>query len=283
MPITILETLNWPGGGLSGQAPKVTGDDRFGFDETAGTAWVLDGATDIGPYRLFDTFESDAAWMADHLNQALITRNPDRFPDIRSFFADVLANVRAAAVKKSRVALDKAHPSTLPIASGIWMWAQEGSVTFVRLGDCLAVIAPPEGALKLIEQTASGDRESETSRKLNAMSSEDKMKGLQEIRAAQNTVPDYAVFGLSPHAVNNLVIEEVNLPEGTHILLMSDGMWRLVEVYGLMTPQSLMDRAISDGIEALARDLRAHEKSLQSGLDIRIKASDDASAILLRL
>ena len=53
MPFTVLETLNWPGGGLNGSEKKVTGDDRFGFDEAAGKAWVLDGATDLGPYRLF--------------------------------------------------------------------------------------------------------------------------------------------------------------------------------------------------------------------------------------
>ena len=53
MPISVKESINWPGAGLTADTPKVTGDDRFGFDESAGTAWVLDGATDLGPFRLF--------------------------------------------------------------------------------------------------------------------------------------------------------------------------------------------------------------------------------------
>ena len=66
MKISVLETINWPGADLTGKR-KLTGDDRFGFDETIGTAWVMDGATDLGPFRIFETDESDAAWIAQAL------------------------------------------------------------------------------------------------------------------------------------------------------------------------------------------------------------------------
>ena len=38
MKISVLETINWPGAGLTPQTRKKTGDDRFGFDESVGSA-----------------------------------------------------------------------------------------------------------------------------------------------------------------------------------------------------------------------------------------------------
>lgn len=282
MTIKILETLNWPGGGLDAHSVKVTGDDRFGFDESARTAWVLDGATDLGPYRLFETEESDAAWIAETVNRALMMRNPANFSDLKSFFADMFADVRKTAAKKSRIDLEKAEKSTLPIASGMWMWQAGEETHFVRLGDCIAVICTPDGRTDVLEHKSSAERETQTSMQLNAMSPEDRIKGLREIRAIQTTEPEHAIFGLSAHAVDNLIIETRALPEGSHVLLMSDGLWRIVDVYDMMSASEMMDRVIDKGIQPLARDMRRHEEEAARDKSVRIKASDDACGVLIQ-
>lgn len=283
MTIRIIDTLNWPGSGLEGHEKKVTGDDRFGFDESAGTAWVLDGATDLGPYRLFEREESDAAWIAEELNRALMVRNPANFKTLTDFFKDMLASVHKTAEKKARIALDKAEKSTLPIASGMWMWHDGENTHFVRLGDCIAVIMTPDGKVEVLEHRMSADLETETSKKLNAMTPEDKIKGLREIRAIQNTEPQHAVFGLSPHAVDNLVIETRKLPEDSLVLLMSDGLWRIVDVYGMMSAEEMMQNADKWGVEYLAKLMRDFEKAGEKDHSIRIKKNDDACGVLVRL
>ncbi len=283
MSITIIETLNWPGGGLAGHEKKVTGDDRFGFDEAAGTAWVLDGATDLGPYRLFGKEESDAAWVAEALNRELMLRNPAAFESLGAYFRDALSAVRKRAEKETRVKLDHAEKSTLPIASGMWMWAKNDDVTFVRMGDCIAVTATPDGDIEVFEHRESADLETETSKKLNAMSAEEKLEGLREIRAQQNTIDGYPIFGLKPDAAEYLIVETRRLPEASHILIMSDGLWRLVDVYGLMTAQELMERAIAGGVEPLAKQLREFEKGEAQDESVRIKKSDDACGVFLHL
>ena len=283
MPITVLETINWPGCGLTDKDKKITGDDRFGFDESASTAWVLDGATDLGPYRLFDREESDAAWIAEEYNRAFMLRNPANYDTVSDYFRDSIASVQKLAKKASRIDLNNAEKSTLPIASGMWVWAQDDQVILVRLGDCIAVTHTPDGQIEVFENRTSADLESETSQKLNAMSPEDKLQGLRDIRAIQNTESQHILFGLLSEAVNNLVIETRDLPDGTHILIMSDGLWRLVDVYKLMTAEELITSAIDTGVESLAKQLRAFEAEQNKTDAVRVKKSDDACGVLIEL
>ena len=280
MAIEVLETINWPGAGLTPDKPKVTGDDRFGFDEASGTAWVLDGATDLGPFRVFNTEESDAAWIAEYLNRELVAAPPSG--EVTAYFENVLARVRKRAAKASKVDLETAPREVWPIASGLWMWRDGETTHFARLGDCVALILPPEGEVEVLTHVEQSDLESRTSRELNALPPEKKMEGLRKIRAIQNSEAHRTLFGLSPLAASNLKIETRNLPDGTHVCLMTDGLWRLVDPYNLMRAQELMEMAVSEGVEALARKLRAAERAENRDTSNRIKSSDDACGVLVR-
>ncbi|MAI90633.1 PP2C family serine/threonine-protein phosphatase [Ponticaulis sp.] len=280
MSISVLETINWPGDGLTAASKKVTGDDRFGFDESTGTAWVLDGATDLGPFRIFDREESDAAWIAEYLNRELMMTAPSG--DVRSYFSGVLENLRKKAAKATKIDLDTAPREVWPIASGMWMWREGETTHFARLGDCVALILPPEGGVEVLTKHEQSELEARTSRELNAMSADDKMNGLRAIRARQNTEAEHVLFGLSPLAVDNLVIETRTLPEGTHVLIMSDGLWRIVDPYGMMSAQEMMDHALKNGIENLAKNMRAFERADARDTASRIKKTDDSCGVLLR-
>jgi len=60
---------------------------------------------------------------------------------------------------------------------------------------------------------------------------------------------------------------------------MTDGFFRFVEPYGLDTPASLLARVLKDGLAAATSSLRRHEATPHN---VRLKARDDAAAILLR-
>ena len=280
MPIKVLETLNWPGAGLTGAESKLTGDDRFGYDETVGTAWVIDGATDVGEHRLFDTEESDAAWIAETLSQELSSLTPDG--DVRAYFAMVLAGLRARAEQDAIACLETAPKACLPVAAGMWMWVNGDQAHFAHLGDCEALIAVPGHPTERLQPDEDEDRETQSSLRLNALSPEARIAGLRRERAMANEVPERAPFGLTSHTLANLKIETHDFPVGAHALLMSDGLWRLVAPYGLMTAQDLMASAIGTGIEPLAQRLRTFEQADAHDASIRIKKTDDACGVLLQ-
>ena len=280
VPFTVLDTVNNPGADLNGKR-KRTGDDRFGFDQSQGTAWVLDGATDLGPFRVFDTEESDAAWIAEYINRELMFSPPQSGEPVNTYFDRVLGALQTKAMSAATTDLLTAPKEVWPIASGMWLRETENTVEFAWLGDCFALILPPEGEIEILTKQEQAELETRTSRELNAMSPEDKLAGLRKIRATQNTEPEHALFGLSEHAVSNLSIETRPLPQGTHICLMSDGFWRVVDPYNMMTPREFMDQMIERGLVGLMQEMRNFEEAGSQDASARIKASDDASALLL--
>ena len=69
-----------------------------------------------------------------------------------------------------------------------------------------------------------------------------------------------------------------------HLLLVSDGLYRLVDVFGTTTAAGLMERALAQGLLPLYSELRGLELADADCSDYpRVKAHDDASAILVAL
>ena len=275
MTFSLISQFNSPGKGAG------TGDDRFGHDAGAGTAWVVDGATDLGPVRLFREQESDAAWLAEALSALLMTHAHNDRPSTE-YLSGVLAALADRARKASRMPMDKAPPESLPIASGMWMRAGATEIDFAWLGDCMALVRSTDGRTTPIGTEEKADRETETSRRMASASSEEKLAELRRIRAIQNTTPEHALFGLSPHAAQNICVRTLRRGSVTDVVLMTDGLWRLVQPYGAMTADELMALIVADGLDAALRHLRAHEAAPRRDLTTRFKAADDACAIHLR-
>ena len=107
----------------------------------------------------------------------------------------------------------------------------------------------------------------------------------RETRGLMNTEGHHWVFSLHPEAAARAETDRVRVSEGDHVLLMSDGFFRLVEPYGICTVETLMDRALEeDGLLALIRDLRNAERNPEDDVKIgRLKTKDDATALLVRV
>lgn len=277
MTLTILDSINSPGKGSG------TGDDRYGFDEGAGTAWVLDGATDLTDLRLFKGTESDAAWIAEALSRDLAMNPRKDHETLEAYFASVLSLLRADAVKASKLPIDTVPPESWPIASGIWMQARSGKVEFAWLGDCMALVETPTGKVEVIGSDGKSDRETEVNREMAELSREDKLARLRKIRHVQNTDPQHMIFGLNPAAIDNLQTAERALPTGTRVTLMSDGLWRLVDPYNAMSPAALASHIHEHGLPATLSALRDVEARPDRDLTTRFKSADDACAVMVRV
>jgi hypothetical protein len=69
---------------------------------------------------------------------------------------------------------------------------------------------------------------------------------------------------------------------GTHVLMLSDGFYRLVDHYHLYSDESLLTAAVEDGLQVLAQRLRRLEdEDAECRVYPRLKPRDDASALLL--
>lgn len=272
MQLTILDTVNDPG------TPGKTGDDRVGFDASAGTAWVLDGATDVTDLRPFNRAESGAAWVAQALSDRLIIA-PHEDETLEVYFGHVLSDVRQRAVKETRLPLDSLPGEALPLASGLWMRLEGDTATFAWLGDCMG-FHQRAGVVTVIGSPDKADDETDVARKLLAGTPEAKLAYLQASRRQSNERA--TAFGLDPQAAANLQTQMMTLQAGDRICLMSDGLYRLVSPYETHTPDTFMALVAGEGLGAAISTLRAFESTPDRDMP-RLKARDDSCGVYLSI
>lgn len=270
----VLGAVNDPG------KPGRTGDDRYGFDEAGGRAWVLDGATDVSPLRPFRRHESGAAWIAETLSAWLLS-NPPEGRAREAYWTAALEAMREAARRDSKVPPENLPMDTSPIASGFYVALGQDKAEFHWLGDCMALVRSGRGTVRVLGALSVSGEETADALRLNAMSEEDKWEDLRRQRTRQNT-PGHWIFGLDPKAAAHVNAETVGVGPGADILLMSDGFYRLIDPFKAITAEALMDAAITDGLPALIRRLRETETAARDK-GLRVKAHDDASCLHLRV
>lgn len=272
MSFEVLDWINDPG------TPGKTGDDRFGHDAAAGLAWVVDGATDATDLIPFPRAESGAAWIAETFSASLMGAPPEEKEAPKPYFERVLTTVAAEARRQSKIPLDKLPGEALPIASSMWVRRLGKDCEFVWSGDCFA-IAEFGNEARLIGTEEKADAETREAGRMLALSPEERWAILQSQRRAANQ-PERGLISLNPASARHMATERLSLPVGAHILLMTDGFYRFVEPYHLETPASLLARVVRGGLSPTLSALRAHEAKPHGQ---RLKARDDAAAILLRL
>lgn len=280
----IIDSISFPGSYLSGGLKTGTGDDRYAFDEAGGWACVIDGATDVGPIRIFSAAESDAARYAE-IFAAEIVRGPADPREIpQAWFARLLPRIRAAVEREVKVPLKDAPASCLPTAAATWVRARRGKLEGATLGDSIAIVKSPDGVVTVFGESHKAADEQGRARDAMKLTPEERLKWLQDVRGIHNTPRGYWVFGVQPEAADHIVHQTCDAPPGTKALVMTDGFYRLVSPYGRYTDEQLIDAAIARGLGELMRELRGMEASSDDDATIgRLKTSDDATALLIEV
>ncbi|MCG8441489.1 MAG: protein phosphatase 2C domain-containing protein [Caulobacterales bacterium] len=284
MTLTVLDQINAPGAALGAEAARAgrMGDDRYGFDEAAGTAWVIDGATDVGDIRVFDTGESDAAWYAEALSRRL-TIPPATGEDVRAYWRAALGDVREEARREARFAIETLPGASIPCASGVWLRRRGSVADLAWMGDCMAILAGPDGGARLYGAADGVDAERQGARAYHAADADGRRRLLQEGRARATAPGSGHVLSLHPEASDRMRLEEVALPAGAHALVFSDGLYRLIDPFARYDAEGLIGAAVERGLGALVSELRAMEQAPADGHDVaRVKKVDDAAAVLAR-
>lgn len=257
---------------------SVPNDDRAG--STAQRAWVIDGATDLGPPGLLGE-QGGAAWLAAAADAAFASADA---PTLAETCAQVSHRIEARYTAEARRA--PAGPWELPRASFCAIQIADEQIDIAWASDCsvlhitangtawrtpvpsraresaqAAALGPGIGAVKLGTEAILADRRISRSRVGQHV--------LSIEAAATLATISHASFAASV---------------GDELLLMTDGMVAMVDSYQRHDADSLFAAVRADGLAALGAELRAIEQEDAACLRYpRFKISDDATALWLRI
>lgn len=267
-------------------------EDRLGAAGAA--AWVIDGCTGLAA-DLVPGVASDAAWYAGELSAAFADLSAEAEPD-----AVMRGAIRRLAARFAAATTGRPAPAPYEVPSAAAGWIRrgaDGAVDYAGLGDCVVLVAGPEGGSRRL-----GSRQAEPDwagdawlnaaiRRLHAEGVEGpaavwaELGGtLRDRRARMNRPDGYWIFAVDPAAADHLERDRLMPPRDAAALLMTDGFYRLVDHYRAYDHDGLVAAAREHGLVALYRELRAIETADADCRRFpRLKPSDDAAAMLVAL
>ncbi|SDD37294.1 Protein phosphatase 2C [Massilia sp. PDC64] len=254
---------------------------------------LMDGATPLTPERCLAAGASDPAWFVRRFAQDLgcVLRADG---DQEALVLEALEHTRAAY----RAAGGHADvpPYAWPIATLAWVRVSDpdadGSHTLdlFCLGDSKILLQLPDGAVRDLDPFEN-PQEQATQAAVAALVAEGILDPaerwarllpmLRARRHEQNTAAHPAILCLEPRGPFAARRTRVTAPPGALLLVLSDGLYRLVDTYGLHSDGSLLDACRARGLDALLDELRAFEAGKEAA-GLAAKTADDASAIAWR-
>ncbi|MFA5948691.1 MAG: protein phosphatase 2C domain-containing protein [Hyphomicrobium sp.] len=282
MRLTVVEHTSNPSG--------TANEDRAGI--AGRVAWVIDGATDVISAPLTPA-TTDASWFADIMHTRLVDMAPNMTSPLSSL-PQVLAEEIAPAFARlaSRPPIG---PEEHPSAAAIVIRLDGPQLEYVTLGDCALIAEGADGRLHHIGDAAehAGDRWvadaikqhlAATPSATSATFHDHLWPKLRHARARMNAPDGYGVFSITPAPARFIRTGSIALRPGSRVLLATDGLMRLVDVFKTHDAKTLFDAATTQGLADLVARLRALEHADAACLEFhRAKVRDDATGLLLRL
>lgn len=275
--LTFIEAIS-----LAGDRVKQN-DDACGFARNR--AWVIDGATDLHDAPMTGA-KSDASWIAHFANAHFHGADSgDLAAALRSASAaaaeefQALAEGRAVAGWRS------------PLASVLMIEAHKSCLLSGDLGDCRLFALDADGDVHVAGGPGdAGDNETKLAAKQSdahkpLLQRTQTIDTLRRLRASLNRPgASHWAFGLDPACADHARMQSLELKRPAHLLLMTDGFAALTDRYDAYDAGGLVRAGLCRGLAELGRELRAIEAADTTfEKHPRFKASDDATALMMRL
>lgn len=302
VPLRLIDRICVAGEGVN--------EDRA--DAAGAYAWVIDGATDVLDEPLTPA-STDADWIAGTADDALhayADRQTRTFAELPDHLTATLSDAFAAVSKRQPGARHE-HPS----AAIVVVKYEAGVLSFIAISDCTLLVTDPQtgetrrcgandmdpgdrslatavaahiGSAQAGTSSVTPDevtpRDSATSN-IDPPSILERMRPeLQRRRDMLNREEGYGALSITPTPDIFIRTGFLTVEPGSHVLLATDGLMRLVDVFQRYDDAGIVAAAASDGLEPLLDELRRIEtQEGNASAHPRVKASDDASALLLRV
>lgn len=254
----------------------VPNDDRAGAGHAH--AWVIDGATDLGPPGLVGA-RGGAAWLAAEA-QAAFTASPASAID--TLYADVAARI-LSAWERDRTR-DPEGAWERPLASALAVHLGADGLTCGWLGDCAGFLWSAGTVTRLgpAKDPAEGARAAALSE--HGLGSPKRSAPILANLRATRGHAGMRVLSVDPAHMASLDRSHSPCAPGDEIVLMSDGFAALVDGYAAYDDTSLVAAIRARGLAAVAQELRAIETEDADCVRYpRFKTSDDATGLWLRI
>jgi len=269
------------------EAGKSINEDRAAASPCA--AWILDGATGLSPQRLFPG-PSDPAWFAATAD-ALLARLTGEGDDGTTLLQRLVSGLHDACAAAALVPLADSEIE-LPSASVAVAQLVGSEIALLMLGDCKILLRQPDGRVETFDQSSVAPFDAKVVEALRAIQAggETALSNitprltplLRENRLWKNRPDGYGVLTADPACLTFAETARRPAADATHLLLATDGFYRLVDTYRMLTAGELMQAALERGLAPLYAALRRLEDSDPECLAFpRLKARDDATAILV--
>lgn len=274
----------------SGAAGHANEDEVAVFEQGAlADIVVLDGASSVAQQNYIGSENGDVAWFVRRFSAA---------------FGQSLA-ARGSQEQAVRGAVDAVRAEfedrTAGLAVPVYAWPI-AAMTWVRimplgasselivycLGDCKALLRRRDGSVQDLDPWTN-PQEAVVQDAIAALLREGVddpaarrerlLPMLRRRREEQNTALPPQSLCLAPAGPFGARRYAARAGQGSALLVMTDGFYRLVDAYGLYTDASLLRACAERGLDALVAELRAHELA-SGGAGLAVKQADDASAVM---
>lgn len=249
---------------------------------------VFDGGTSVASCNYIDSEVGDVVWFIRCVSSAIevAIMSGSNQVDAINYAVDV-----ANKEFYSRAGSRDIPRYALPISALTWVRiTQKNNNTRLQLyslGDCTTLLAFPDGKVVDIDpyenpqETILQDEISHL--RVSGISDLTEIRSrimpmLRSRREHQNNMLLPSVLCLQPGHGFDSRLHDVNIPQDTILLVMTDGFYRLVNVYGIFTHVSLMQMCVHEGLNVAIDTLRSHERG--QGIWSTAKRGDDASVLL---
>jgi hypothetical protein len=266
------------------QSLSLAGDDAVPNDDRTGAghahAWVIDGATDLGPPGLVGP-RGGAAWLAAEANRA--------FAKAGDAPVEAMCRTVAAQLAASYAAARTREPEgrwELPVASFLAVRLGDGELEAGWIGDCVALLIRGDSYVRLGPARETRDAEAAFAASLasHGLGAPKKSAPILENLRARRGRPGIRVLSVEPEMMDHLETVRTPCAPGDELLLMTDGFAAPVDSYGVLDEAGLAMLLPQEGLAGLAQRLRAieHDDAACTRFP-RFKRSDDATALWLRI
>jgi hypothetical protein len=158
------------------------------------------------------------------------------------------------------------------------------TLNFLGLGDCIGLVMQNG---KLIGQTNPTLKKQDEEARIWPDDPERTKAAYHAWKLGMNQPGGYGIFSIHENAINFAQLDSFQIDPScpAHVLMMSDGLDRLVDTFETHTYESLMLKAIEDrNLHPLITELRKVETSRHKEPELKLtKMHDDASAILIEI
>lgn len=270
-------------------------EDHVGYITASDTVagWVIDGATPIGTRgNIFECTGDDVRWFVGEIDRQLRQHSASAL-DPAVFFRTMIQSVYQTYTNRLRDP-DAVPLHDYPLAAVAWVRVRVCSravqVEYFCLGDCplficcvgreeVAIVDNGEQERLVRQKLAALGLSAPNGREVAAI-----LNGLRKRRTEQHSLPGIRAFVRNPQAVDNAHRGVVSLAEDFDVVVASDGLFRLVDMFARYSRQEFCASCVrANDQDRLFSELRALEESHDSAKKFpRLKVKDDASLLVVR-